>query len=122
MERLADGGVVGSLHGCVSFVEGAVSRVESMSGRENAWAEIGSVAYHASEQIGGGRRDKPVVGRVGPYSRVHFESGNACDVLASIGRVDRGALGAGLVDVAFGSGRESLLLLLRGCEGVGVEG
>ena len=53
----------------------------------SAWAEIDLVAYHATEQIGYGRRDKPVVGRLGPYSRVHFESGNARDVLASIGRV-----------------------------------
>ena len=118
VERLADGGEVGSLHGRVSFMEGTVSRVDTMSGSENAWAEIGSVAYHATEQIGDGRRDKPVVGRLGPYSRVHFESGNARDVLASIGRVDRGALSAGLVDVTFGSRRESLLPLLREREGV----
>lgn len=121
VERLADGGEVCSLHGRVSFMEGTVSRVESMSGRESAWAEIGSVDYHATEQIGDGRRDKPVVGRLGPYSRVHFESGNARDVLASIGRVDRGALSAGLVDVTFGSRRESLLPLLREREGVSVE-
>lgn len=118
VERLADGGEVRSLHGRVSFMEGTVSRVESMSGRENAWAEIGSVAYHATAQIGYGRREKPVVGRLGPYSRVHFESGNARDVLASIGRVDSGALEAGLVDVTFGSGRESLLPLLLEREGV----
>ena len=118
VERLADGGEVRSLHGRVSFMEGTVSRVDTMSGSENAWAEIGSVAYHATEQIGDGRRDKPVVGRLGPYSRVHFESGNARDVLASIGRVDRGALSAGLVDVTFGSRRESLLPLLREREGV----
>ena len=120
VERLADGGEVRSLHGRVSFMEGTVSRVDAMSGSENAWAEIGSVAYHATEQIGDGRRDKPVVGRLGPYSRVHFESGNARDVLASIGRVDRGALEAGLVDVTFGSDRESLLPLLREREGVSV--
>lgn len=41
VERLADGGEVGSLHGRVSFMEGTVSQVKSMSGRENAWAEIG---------------------------------------------------------------------------------
>lgn len=121
VERLADGGEVGSLSGRISFIEGASSRVESMSGRSRSWAEIGSVAYHATEQIGYGRRDKPVVGRLGPYSRVHFESGNARDVLASIGRVDRGALEAGLVDVTFGSYRESLLPLLREREGVSVE-
>ena len=121
VERLADGGEVGSLSGRISFIEGASSRVESMSGRSRSWAEIGSVAYHATKQIGYGRRDKPVVGRLGPYSRVHFESGNARDVLASIGRVDRGALEAGLVDVTFGSYRESLLPLLREREGVSVE-
>lgn len=121
VERLANGGVVGSLSGRVMVVDGTSSRVDAMSGRENAWAEIDSVTYHATEQIGYGRRDKPVVGRLGPYSRVHFESGNARDVLASIGRVDRGALEAGLVDVTFGSGRESLLPLLREREGVSVE-
>ena len=121
VERLANGGVVGSLSGRVMVVDGTSSRVDAMSGRESAWAEIDSVAYHATEQIGYGRRDKPVVGRLGPYSRVHFESGNARDVLASIGRVDRGALEAGLVDVTFGSDRESLLPLLREREGVSVE-
>lgn len=120
VERLANGGVVGSLSGRVMVVDGTNSRVDAMSGRENAWAEIDSVAYHATEQIGYGRRDKPVVGRLGPYSRVHFESGNARDVLASIGRVDRGALEAGLVDVTFGADRESLLPLLREREGVSV--
>lgn len=118
VERLAYGGVVGSLSGRVMVVDGTSARVDAMSGRESAWAEIDSVAYRATEQIGYGRRDKPVVGRLGPYSRVHFESGNARDVLASIGRVDRGALEAGLVDVTFGSGRESLLPLLREREGV----
>ena len=120
VERLAYGGVVGSLSGRVMVVNGTSARVDAMSGSESAWAEIDSVDYHASEQIGDGRRDKPVVGRLGPYSRVHFESGNARDVLASIGRVDRGALEAGLVDVTFGSRRESLLPLLREREGVSV--
>ena len=119
VERLADGGEVGSLHGRVSFMEGTVSQVKSMSGRENAWAEIGSVGHFATVQRG--HRGHPVVGRLGPYSRVHFESGNAREVLASIGRVDRGALEAGLVDVTFGFGRESLLPLLREREGVSVE-
>jgi len=121
VERLADGGEVVSLSGRVSFIEGASSRVESMSGRSRSWAEIGAVAYHATAQIGYGRREKPVVGRLGPYSRVHFESGNARDVLASIGRVDRGALKAGLVDVTYGPRRESLFPLLREREGVSVE-
>ena len=119
VERLADGGEVRSLHGRVSFMEGTVSQVKSMSGRENAWAEIGSVGHFATVQRG--HRGHPVVGRLGPYSRVHFESGNAREVLASIGRVDRGALEAGLVDVTFGSDRESLLPLLREREGVSVE-
>ena len=119
VERLADGGEVGSLHGRVSFMEGTVSQVKSMSGRENAWAEIGSVGHFATVQRG--HRGHPAVGRLGPYSRVHFESGNAREVLASIGRVDRGALEAGLVDVTFGSDRESLLPLLREREGVSVE-
>ena len=118
VERLADGGEVGSLHGRVSFMEGTVSQVKSMSGRENAWAEIGSVGHFATVQRG--HRGHPVVGRLGPYSRVHFESGNAREVLASIGRVDRGALEAGLVDVTFGAGRESLLPLLMEREGVSV--
>ena len=120
VERLAYGGVVGSLSGRVMVVNGTSARVDAMSGSESAWAEIDSVDYHATEQIGDGHRDKPVVGRLGPYSRVHFESGNARDVLASIGRVDRGALEAGLVDVTFGSRRESLLPLLREREGVSV--
>ena len=118
VERLADGGEVGSLHGRVSFMEGTVSQVKSMSGRENAWAEIGSVGHFATVQRG--HRGHPVVGRLGPYSRVHFESGNAREVLASIGRVDRGALEAGLVDVTFGAGRESLLPLLMEREGARV--
>ena len=120
VEQVADGGAIGSLSGRVMVVDGTSARVDAMSGRENAWAEIDSVDYHATEQIGDGRRDKPVVGRLGPYSRVHFESGNARDVLASIGRVDRGALEAGLVDVTYGSRRESLLPLLREREGVSV--
>ena len=39
----------------------------------------------------------------------------------AVGRVDRGALEAGLVDVTFGSGRESLLPLLRERDGVSME-
>lgn len=90
-----------------------------MSGSEGAWAEIGSVSHFATVQRG--HRGTPVVGRLGPYSRVHFEDGDAQDVLASIGRVDRGALSAGLVDVTFGFRRESLLPLLREREGVSME-
>ena len=121
VERLADGGEVGSLHGRVSFVEGTVSRVGSMSGSEGAWAEIGGVAFGASAQLGYGCRDKPVVGFVGPYSRVRFETGNAEEALACVGRVDRGALSAGLVDVTYGVMGESLVPLLREREGVSVE-
>jgi hypothetical protein len=116
VERLADGGEVRSLHGRVSFMEGTVSRVESMSGSEGAWAEIGSVSHFATVQRG--YRGTPVVGRLGPYSRVHFEDGDAQDVLASIGRVDRGALEAGLIKVTYGFQGESLLPLLREREGL----
>lgn len=119
VERLADGGEVRSLHGRVSFMEGTVSRVESMSGSEGAWAEIGSVSHFATVQRG--HRGIPVVGRLGPYSRVHFEDGDAQDVLASIGRVDRGALESGLIKVTYGFQGESLLPLLREREGVSVE-
>ena len=119
VERLADGGEVRSLHGRVSFMEGTVSRVESMSGSEGAWAEIGSVSHFATVQRG--HRGTPVVGRLGPYSRVHFEDGDAQDVLASIGRVDRGALEAGLIKVTYGFQSESLLPLLREREGVSME-
>ena len=118
VERLADGGEVRSLHGRVSFMEGTVSRVESMSGSEGAWAEIGSVSHFATVQRG--YRGTPVVGRLGPYSRVHFEDGDAQDVLASIGRVDRGALEAGLIKVTYGFQGESLLPLLMEREGVSV--
>ena len=120
VERVCDDGVVRSLSGVVRSVSGPSARVEAMSGSEKAWASIGLVRASASANEGDGARERPVVGFVGPYSRVHFESGNARDVLASIGRVDRGALEAGLVDVTFGAGRESLLPLLREREGVSV--
>lgn len=42
-------------------------------------------------------------------------------IVVAVGRVDRGALEAGLVDVTFGSGRESLLPLLRERDGVSME-
>lgn len=93
----------------------AAGRVENMSGRADAWAEIGVVDYFATARR---ERGNPVVGRLGPYSRVHFESHNAREVLACIGRVDVGALEAGLVDVTYGSRRESLLPLLRERGGV----
>lgn len=75
VERFADGGEVCSLHGRVSFMEGAVSRVGLMSGSEGAWAEIGSVSHFATVQRG--HRGVPVVGCLGPCSRVRFEGGDA---------------------------------------------
>ena len=64
-----------------------------------------------------------VVGFVGPYSRVSFETSSAEGALACIGRVDRGVLEAGLVDIRYrGRMGESLLPLLMECEGVSVEG
>lgn len=42
-------------------------------------------------------------------------------IVVAVGRVDRGALEDGLVDVTFGSGRESLLPLLRERDGVSME-
>ena len=124
--EVGDGGVVDSVDGegnvrrvevvrCGGRVEGAAARVENMSGRADAWAEIGVVDYFATARR---ERGNPVVGRLGPYSRVHFESHNAREVLACIGRVDVGALEAGLVDVTYGSRRESLLPLLRERGGV----
>ena len=107
VDRVSSGGVVDSLSG-----GGAVG---SLSGRADAWAEIGAVDYFATARR---ERGNPVVGRLGPYSRVHFESHNAREVLACIGRVDVGALEAGLVDVTYGSRRESLLPLLRERGGV----
>lgn len=115
VDSLSGGGAVGSLSGRVGRVEGGAARVENMSGRADAWAEIGVVDYFATARR---ERGNPVVGRLGPYSRVHFESHNAREVLACIGRVDVGALEAGLVDVTYGSRRESLLPLLRERGGV----
>ena len=112
--RNRDGGRVEVVR-CGGRVEGAAARVENMSGRADAWAEIGVVDYFATARR---ERGNPVVGRLGPYSRVHFESHNAREVLACIGRVDVGALEAGLVDVTYGSRRESLLPLLRERGGV----
>ena len=62
-----------------------------------------------------------MVGFVGPYSRVSFETDDAAEALACIGRVDRGALEAGLVDIRYGGRKgESLLPLLMEREGVSV--
>lgn len=63
------------------------------------------------------------LGLLAPYSRVSFETSSADEALACIGRVDRGALEAGLVDIRYrGRMGESLLPLLMGREGVSVEG
>lgn len=87
-----------------------------------AWAEISLVRCSASVNEGDEMRVIPAVGFVGPYSRVSFETSSAEEALACIGRVDRGALEAGLVDIRYrGSEGESLLPLLREREGVSVE-
>lgn len=120
---MCDDGVVRSLSGVVRSVSGPSARVEAMSGSEKAWASIGLVRASASANEGDGARERPVVGFVGPYSRVSFETSNAEEALACIGRVDRGALEAGLVDIRYrGRMGESLLPLLMEREGVSVEG
>lgn len=123
VERVCDDGVVRSLSGVVRSVSGPSARVEAMSGSEKAWASIGLVRASASANEGDGARERPVVGFVGPYSRVSFETSSAEEALACIGRVDRGALEAGLVDIRYrGRMGESLLPLLMEREGVSVEG
>lgn len=119
---LRDGGEVGSLLGCVGYLGGPDARVRSMGGSEGAWAEISLVRCSASVNEGDEMRVIPAVGFVGPYSRVSFETSSAEEALACIGRVDRGALSAGLVDIRYrGREGESLLPLLREREGVSVE-
>lgn len=119
---LRDGGEVGSLLGRVGYLGGPDARVRSMGGSEGAWAEISLVRCSASVNEGDEMRVIPAVGFVGPYSRVSFETSSAEEALACIGRVDRGALEAGLVDIRYrGSEGESLLPLLREREGVSVE-
>lgn len=121
VERVCDSGEVGSLLGRVGYVAGPDVQVRNMGGREGKWAEISLVRYSASVNEGDGARERPVVGFVGPYSRINFETSNAEEALASIGRVDRGALEAGLVDIRYGGRKgESLLPLLREREGVSV--
>lgn len=119
---LRGGGEVGSLLGRVGYLGGPDARVRSMGGSEGAWAEISLVRCSASVNEGDEMRVIPAVGFVGPYSRVSFETSSAEEALACIGRVDRGALEAGLVDIRYrGSEGESLLPLLREREGVSVE-
>ena len=122
VKGLRGGGEVGSLAGRVGYLGGPDAHVRSMGGSEGAWAEISLVRASASANEGEGARERPVVGFVGPYSRVSFETSNADEALACIGRVDRGALEAGLVDIRYrGREGESLLPLLREREGVSVE-
>ena len=122
MNGLRGGGEVGSLAGRVGYLGGPYARVRNMGGREGKWAEISLVRCSASVNEGDGARERPVVGFVGPYSRVSFETSSAEEALACIGRVDRGALEAGLVDIRYGGRKgESLLPLLMEREGVSVE-
>lgn len=119
---LRGGGEVGSLLGRVGYLGGPDARVRSMGGSEGAWAEISLVRCSASVNEGDEMRVIPAVGFVGPYSRVSFETSNAEEALACIGRVDRGALEAGLVDIRYrGRDGESLVPLLMEREGVSVE-
>ena len=90
--------------------------------RARAWAEISLVRCSASVNEGDGARERPVVQFVGPYSRVSFETSSAEEALACIGRVDRGALEAGLVDIRYGGRKgESLVPLLREREGISAQ-
>lgn len=119
---LRGGGEVGSLAGRVGYLGGPDAHVRSMGGSEGAWAEISLIRCSASVNEGDEMRVIPAVGFVGPYSRVSFETSSAEEALACIGRVDRGALSAGLVDIRYrGREGESLLPLLREREGVSVE-
>ena len=116
---LRGGGEVGSLLGRVSYLGGPDAHVRSMGGSEGAWAEISLVRCSASVNEGDEMRVIPAVGFVGPYSRVSFETSSAEEALACIGRVDRGAMSAGLVDIRYrGRMGESLLPLLMRREGV----
>lgn len=118
---LRGGGEVGSLAGRVGYLGGPDAHVRSMGGSEGAWAEISLVRCSASVNEWDEMRVIPAVGFVGPYSRVSFETSSAEEALACIGRVDRGALEAGLVDIRYrGRMGESLLPLLREREGVSV--
>lgn len=119
---LRGGGEVGSLLGRVGYLGGPDARVRSMGGSEGAWAEISLVRCSASVNEGDEMRVIPAVGFVSSYSRINFETSNAEEALACIGRVDRGALEAGLVDIRYrGRDGESLVPLLMEREGVSVE-
>lgn len=121
VKGLRGGGEVGSLAGRVGYLGGPDAHVRSMGGSEGAWAEISLIRCSASVNEGDEMRVIPAVGFVGPYSRVSFETSSAEEALACIGRVDRGALSAGLVDIRYrGREGESLLPLLREREGVSV--
>ena len=92
-----------------------------MRGSAGEWAEIDTIGRSASTRFRVVERSRPVVGFVGPYSRVSFETDDAAEALACIGRVDRGALEAGLADIRYGGRKgESLLPLLMEREGVSV--
>ena len=122
VKGLRGGGEVGSLAGRVGYLGGPDAHVRSMGGSEGAWAEISLIRCSASVNEGDEMRVIPAVGFVGPYSRVSFETSSAEEALACIGRVDRGALSAGLVDIRYrGREGESLLPLLCEREGVSVE-
>ena len=121
VKGLRGGGEVGSLAGRVGYLGGPDAHVRAMGGSEGAWAEISLVRCSASVNDGDEMRVIPAVGFVGPYSRVSFETSSAEEALACIGRVDRGALEAGLVDIRYrGREGESLLPLLRERDGVSV--
>ena len=123
VKGLRGGGEVGSLLGRVGYLGGPDAHVRSMGGSEGKWAEISLIRCSASVNEGDEMRVIPAVGFVGPYSRISFETSSAEEALACIGRVDRGALEAGLMDIRYrGREGESLLPLLREREGVSVEG
>lgn len=115
-------GEVGSLLGRVGYLGGPDARVWVMGGSEDAWAEISLVRCSASVNEGDEMRVIPAVGFVSSYSRINFETSNAEEALACIGRVDRVALEAGLIDIRYrGRDGESLVPLLMEREGVSVE-
>ena len=115
-------GEVGSLLGRVGYLGGPDARVWVMGGSEDAWAEISLVRCSASVNEGDEMRVIPAVCFVSSYSRINFETSNAEEALACIGRVDRVALEAGLIDIRYrGRDGESLVPLLMEREGVSVE-
>lgn len=122
VKGLRGGGEVGSLAGRVGYLGGPDVHVRSVGGSEGAWAEVSLICCSASVNEGDEMRVIPAVGFVGPYSRVSFETSSAEGALACIGRVDRGALSAGLVGVRYrGREGEGFVPLLVEREGVSVE-